>query len=679
MQQKQSSLFVDKADVVLGMAYEGMLEKVAEMPSVTLPEDVGKWPRAVENELRKTHPYVGTYNIHVDFSSLEPQQKMAFGRIIISSRVSRPNETDGTIPTKPVQASRVPPKSVMVPFIINEGKLFPLDLMIANKTTQPLTEARLSKALFRPELHDTMSTERGDQLTKGLFRNGGTDPFAVPGTNFYTTQKLGEFSDLVVETGYVEHLAGWAEYLGSNDLVKQAAISNPVVTEKLKKIAAVSKSAASVFDIDEVAKRIEPTTTLLYRTEGGDYRFKYASADLCHPVEMTFDRAEAIKAFGQDLVKQADLHGMVLHTTVPEPDQKLTKIAFGPTDVKPVTKFGHYKVNSSLGVLDGMAFPYVYNPIREKRELFQVFVTPTVYGFAESIKGAPVDTALDWDADVPQGFGMFVIHDPSRPDGIMALTPVDVLSTTTINKVATYHVRSVTGEVFDIVRALEVKKPVFVEGTLFLPMSADWAPLGKQVDLLDSPPVADMFESRVVVTRSNYKYSLSGPPVARIQPNTHSLMDAVFLLGLLGLSEESARKILDKVDRQGSVEIYGCRTIKLLEPAFASAQHKVAELRKIAEDIRTDLLKEALFIEDPDSVDAVLSLNFINEDNIQEFINRIPRMEEVISTLSNLLLAVRLGLGDDRIPESAIQRALNGLDVVVDKLSRLKYAGQAHQ
>lgn len=86
--------------------------------------------------------------------------------------------------------------------------------------------------------------------------------------------------------------------------------------------------------------------------------------------------------------------------------------------------------------------------------------------------------------------------------------------------------------------------------------------------------------------------------------------------------------------------------------------------------LRTDLTKEAAGIEDSQVVDAALSLNFINSENIDKFVSFIPVFEQCSKLLSQVLLASRLGI--EEIPEQASAVAMHKLIEVVQGLNKLK-------
>jgi hypothetical protein len=93
-------------------------------------------------------------------------------------------------------------------------------------------------------------------------------------------------------------------------------------------------------------------------------------------------------------------------------------------------------------------------------------------------------------------------------------------------------------------------------------------------------------------------------------------------------------------------------------------------LKEYAQSIRQNLIKEAAVIDDPEVVDNVLATNFINEDNINDFVNNIDKLEKVNSKLAELLVAARMGLKD--VDEMAIKKAIEGLNKTISGLNKLK-------
>lgn len=82
------------------------------------------------------------------------------------------------------------------------------------------------------------------------------------------------------------------------------------------------------------------------------------------------------------------------------------------------------------------------------------------------------------------------------------------------------------------------------------------------------------------------------------------------------------------------------------------------------------LVKEAAYLADKTSVDAVLSLNLLRSKNVTEYIDALPIYEEALTKLSKLLIAARLGL-ESTSPE-AVKNTLSGLSDVVEQLYHIQ-------
>lgn len=132
---------------------------------------------------------------------------------------------------------------------------------------------------------------------------------------------------------------------------------------------------------------------------------------------------------------------------------------------------------------------------------------------------------------------------------------------------------------------------------------------------------------------------------------------------------------MNRASEGGKVDVYGVNEDYINAGAFSGIEknaRKYEIMKKIAAELKLDLVKEASVIDDPESVDAVLSLNFINEDNLGDYVDGIQSMKRVISKLAGLLIASRMGLKD--IDESAVRKAMDGLEKTVGGLEAVKLA-----
>jgi hypothetical protein len=81
-------------------------------------------------------------------------------------------------------------------------------------------------------------------------------------------------------------------------------------------------------------------------------------------------------------------------------------------------------------------------------------------------------------------------------------------------------------------------------------------------------------------------------------------------------------------------------------------------------------VKEASAIDDADTTDKVLAMNFINPENIETFAKYLPELDQAAKKLAELLIGVRLGIGS--VDEGAVERAMKGLERVIEGLKLLQ-------
>jgi hypothetical protein len=181
-------------------------------------------------------------------------------------------------------------------------------------------------------------------------------------------------------------------------------------------------------------------------------------------------------------------------------------------------------------------------------------------------------------------------------------------------------------------------------------------------------------------------YKISGKSIeplfklAGIKPDSQlNTKEMLSVLMTIGMTKQAAAEAMQCAatrfmnKNSTPVSVYGIRDDYINEGALekkAKYERINGIMKQIADKIRVNLVKEASLLEDPDAVDTVLSLNFINEDNLMDYVDSIGSMRKVISKLASMLIASRMGLGD--IEEDAVKKAMDGLQGVVDGLENVK-------
>jgi hypothetical protein len=172
------------------------------------------------------------------------------------------------------------------------------------------------------------------------------------------------------------------------------------------------------------------------------------------------------------------------------------------------------------------------------------------------------------------------------------------------------------------------------------------------------------------VTRDG-SVSLSGSALNGVKADFLKLADAKLLLACMRVRPSDVEtKIASAHKSQGLVRfIVGS---PIIPREFNKIAKKTAHLDKFIGTIKCAMYKEAAELAsfDPASADAILSLSFLTPDNLQKFIGFLPKLQDAMNALANLLLASRLGLA--QIPEESCANALKALDRAVQGLRLLQ-------
>jgi hypothetical protein len=109
--------------------------------------------------------------------------------------------------------------------------------------------------------------------------------------------------------------------------------------------------------------------------------------------------------------------------------------------------------------------------------------------------------------------------------------------------------------------------------------------------------------------------------------------------------------------------------VTTMREKYAAARANAVNFLGTLPNLRESLLKEAAPIEDPAAVDKILSVGFLNPENVSIFSSYAPEIEDTIKKLSELLIATRMGLSS--VEEGALQKSIVHLDKVVAGLKVL--------
>lgn len=644
----------------------------AEIP---LPPDAAKWQLEILQELHKHIPYIADFDPQVVLDRVDAERGYAIGHISVTNKTDIQANDIRTLESAGL-------KEVRIPVIVKGGKLQPLDLLVSmGSGILPLTEMRLRRALFRPQRFDTTGKTPGDvslvaQLYPPYRQNygmGGGGGAVVSGGagGEKTGSVLSGISRHVTE----EDLTAFADKLAGNRKLAQALLANPASRAAVERIQAIEPLTSE--KIASAVRRDAPNSALsIRRLSEGDYEIKTASASWWSPCVGTVDRGTLVRTFGAKIALAADTKGAVTATVDPAP------AAAEPPSPAPAETYGLYQVETAEGEsIVGFVFPNLIDLDGQPMPI-ALFTNGAVTAVQGEICGTPVGTGAALFEGNPSGAGAFYT---SGADGsAQAMIPMTLDGRIGEGGDIAFAGTTYDGRPVKVVVTHEVDSPTLEGDTCLVPDMWKWMPLdgAKAITVASCPPDQELktatavAEGRAVYLRgdSTGAFSFEGPAVAKLAANERehlSIGDSLFLLAGCGVDQEVARaKLASAFSGVRREVVWVGRGIDTPETATAALEPKIAAYLS-QPSLRQDLLKEAAEIPDPLAVDTVLSLGFLNPENVHTFIAFLPHLETAQTHLCELLLAARLGLKE--VAEGAIERASRSLEIVLEGLRSLAF------
>lgn len=645
---------------------------------VKLGPDPNGWPEQILQEAFKTIPSLKDYQPNVVMQQTDPETNTAYGALVVTT------QGDPATPS-PYEVS------VHIPILIQEGKLMPLDLLVrrsehsGSSVTQPLTERRLRRALFRPDTFDIVAPPASDiSLLGAQFPPGrggyngagslmGMGKIASSGSILDDVLPHADPNDVkVLQREVVAH--------------KVAFEANPRAVESLRKLASTRPQGGDVREraLHKVASQA-PSTVVQYTSNGdGSYTVKSASALAWAPTEAIMSRRDLLKVASPEEVDALDQSGEVTVGLGGEEGDVPEMPA-----LRPVTKPGLYKVRTTEGKdLTGMVFTDLIDLDGMKAPSL-VFTNGSQTTHQANIGGTqlsaiPAGMLVGSGGVRPStGLGMWV---GTNPEGeVEATVPMQLRGGVAGLLGGGFIMESPEGvrgsvEISPSLRSIEA-----IDGKLIIPASYAWLSLsGESAGALEGPTPAPLGGGRevtasdrqVILGAHGDVFSLSGPAVEKIAQAERSALtpgEAIFMLSGLGVSPPvAATKLAQALHTRGAVKI---ATKWNAETPEGLVQGYLGEIKKAGAKIaglgRVSLVKEAAFVSSAQSIDGLLSLGLLSPETVAVFVQKIPQFEETLQDLSQLLLASRLGLQE--VPAAALEKAVQSLDRVLEGLMALRF------
>jgi len=475
-------------------------------------------------------------------------------------------------------------------------------------------------------------------------------------------------------------------------VLNDPAVSAMYIQNKAATAGALRKLAnAHVVDQHErlhkfASVAVKPQVCQLRRTTSG-YQVKTASTVAWAPMTRELDRKAAINMFGEKVVLAADVSGSVTLSEGPQVvGPSLAEEDAAANRYKPITTSGLYKVQTPEGrELVGFVIPNLIDMSGATIGL-ALFTNGAQWTVQGTIYGEPAGAGVNLPRRSPEGTGCFYRILPSG--SIEAIVPMTLMGKIQESSGVRFMGSTFDGQEANVLTQMGIKKPIASDKVLLLPEEFQWTPLddGGHVtlqsdrELLLKTSMAHRELLKVTVRANGGVYSFEGPPLAKLAHRDRdvsflSLDDAMFLLAGLGVeSNYGATKLAEAEHLARPIQIRVGRIIKTAEQSWADAKKTAQHISSLIPNLKRELFKEAGVMPDPESVDTVLALGFINEENVLSLAADLPQLEDTQKRLCKLLFAARLGLSN--VPVGALEKSIRALEQVIDGLKILAFTSE---
>jgi len=649
-------------------------EKTAA-PSVTLSDDPAMWPKELISALLERAPYLGQYAIDQQTLGQDDRRGYAYGFFNVTAKGAPDLRPSDGAPNVPAAA----PKGVTlrVPFIVQRRRMKPLHVFIdpASGKMYPLAQHRVDRLLYSPSTFAQANSGVGVGSStlsgSGMYPDAPGDDMAGGSIGGRTKQaSLCSLVGMTISPSRKEKIASMV--MADPELLHFVESNASFKDHLLGFINAKSKEASAI--TDAIRKGLPTDAVLLEKTADG-YRMQSACARAYTDdvMEIPFADQAAVPA---DLRKEADANGYAIRCRAPA----------NPTDAPTPLKIktaGAYMVQTSTSRVEpALVFTHVEDLDGNSRGGLLV-KTASGHAYVDEAYGYPTDnvpstlTDISW-AELPRGEGFFI--KTASAGSPVASSPVNLKFYEESDKTYAHYESGLEAGKIMISATLPENGAIKLASGLYgMHPNAlvGFIPLGAKINLASTAGLAEKlasahsYKKEVVITHSDGEYTLDGPPVEKLGHRTQFTTEprAAFNLALVGVSPLLAKTKMAEARLHGRTTMLVPHTAELYTTQQTMAKVAAAKLMPHFPEKDFSLLKVAAKLQDDNTVDAVLGLNFITPENLTIFIEHIPLLENATNKLSELLIASQLGVSD--IPESAVVRALSALEAITAGLELL--------
>lgn len=505
-----------------------------------------------------------------------------------------------------------------IPIIIKEGEMSPLDVFLQGKKAYPLTEETVQNVLHTTDLGSLQRRPNAKEEVDSLIYNRTYPPY--DGKYVFASENAkGEIVEVEKEIEQREY---------------KSVLAN--VVKKDKDIAEWQSKVAS--DHNTTAKFYTRGMASVIQNVKSNTMAKFAHSLKNSPVKQITKTSAVIKEeLGVEAIE--------------------------------VKKFGKYAVSKAVGEFHvGVVAPDVIS-FDGTSVGYGLFIGDEISSSMNKIAGCVMKGPAQLKPYTsPKPGEKLAFYDDSNPEETVVYEPVKMITKSATEGITQYKVMKGFNDIIKIAVSDKIKKVMKIDTDSYvIPATMKIAKLAPNFTVLTDPAHINRMAKyatgagNLVIKFNSGEFSFHGPFVKEAKwRDGLAPQEAIAYMTEYYTKESTARFLKFAVK-------HGAATIQ--EPEYEEVIEKTASPKIHVESV--DLTKEAAELDDQGLVDTVLSLKFINDDNVNQYVEYIPQFEKASSHLADLLIAARIGVD---IKEAAVKKAMENMVKVTEQLKQLRGA-----
>ena len=359
-----------------------------------------------------------------------------------------------------------------------------------------------------------------------------------------------------------------------------------------------------------------------------------------------------------DILKQAMKVKPALKTNAPNKVEGKQIVDSSTSPYDPIYQGGSYKISSLDNRFhDGVVINNVFDFDLEKQP-YSIFISDKTYGYQEKYAGLKTSSHINIEQSDAK-IGDSVVFVATKGDTAFSTIPVKIASKSSIDGVDKIAGMTNQGELINLYLVPGLKTITKCGEAYHIPShKMKMVKLGNYKKFhwnTDSVAALAILKTASNITRIVRNGAMFSIENENIKNASYTPSEAKELLGEYYTNPLEMLKAASKKD---CVYFTGTKSQVTMEKKAFSLGYSLE-----------DLFKTASALADADSVDAVLSLNYINESNIAKYVAMINDFEENISKLAEILISIRLGMKGD---ETAVKNAMQYLQQTTNILKKFR-------